>query len=1284
MSVILCLLIYTPAYAVIPAGSIEHTVTILSGEGRILKNKDETYIENHIKIDNLDELEEIDQMQYQVVDGENLKDMLDYSNCDGTIYTAAMNSNLIAKLKNIPSGERPLWREVAFIASTRVVNHFLSLIEASGIELTSGYTDYFDYLPTGIHQLLFFVPPSEEYSFSHFVDQDGNEFKPSDSVTRDLVLTPVYTTDEVVDTIDKTEETFHQVTYLPGEGRIEYVKTHREWGYDDNGNRTWEDFCDGYREIDQFIDLVKDGKRANDRYDVIQSYAIYQWHDFPVAFNLLLKKEADCVEYLNDKDLYGAITELDESITIANKYMFSSPYYYQENVRPYSISLLAFLSNFTYNSKRLSDILIDQLGDLEDAYLNWDSYTDEEKDEFITGCIDTITQFENTARNFVNLYYSYMTPSDQKSYRFSGTDLEDWVRDDVYTIYYETDELNRASLYDGFSPTNKVVFVPPEGYEFDHFEDQNGNVYDPKTLVTEDLVLTPIFRELHEYHLTYTKGEGELRLLYKYSPYYDGAYHSTVLSNQSLDELSIRSWRGNYTYTRETDGELETMSSSDYMYLVNLRGTSEYESYTARDNYERLSSYSDGSNLWFIPPMNKIFDHFEDENGDVWEPGTELTKDTIVTPIYRDIMADALITVETEDNSDEAMQVYVNRDLHKYLSENGFDITDYEGTVFDYLNDKSSYVFNESDWEITEDGVITKYTGNLVQMLGIPDSINGITVTEISTHAFDDLFERTKENQENPNYYDEYDYLRNITSVWVPKSVTNLTDGLNLDKMVEIASEGEVNKADAEFIKQLFIQVQLDEAAEEGMSDEELAQLREQLNESISISIDTYGTNDCTPFAFLPYSYIVVDPQNKTYKSIGGNLYDKNLKRMYYATILNKAELSYAQDYSWGTELPKSLEYVSAFTTYNAYDDENYMSLTHVYGTPQMNYYYAAMTMHDLSTDEAETEPIVSSMYLSQYFVTTEGENIKDYLSDLFRTLFADGSMSEEEIIAELEETYRYMIYEVDEPYTIDQIGTISQSSPFNAKLNTVDVYHAYSATLLNVPDRYVVPSPIEIDFHNPEKQSGHFYLRLKRGNIEVETVDANDSSKHLEASYTIYNSNGNEVATITATGEMDTVGYGNLTYGTYTVVQTTVENGYLRNTDIKTASITEDGELIQLTFSNHTTSGMYSVRIPKTIVLDGNTGTGSCVISVMGTIDSTRQITVTPEQATFSLEEQNATVDKKSLIEATIESNKTKWLSSDLSETDWSSTVWNISAPLTAGCWYGRTNIIIQIKEKE
>ena len=110
--------------------------------------------------------------------------------------------------------------------------------------------------------------------------------------------------------------------------------------------------------------------------------------------------------------------------------------------------------------------------------------------------------------------------------------------------------------------------------------------------------------------------------------------------------------------------------------------------------------------------------------------------------------------------------------------------------------------------------------------------------------------------------------------------------------------------------------------------------------------------------------------------------------------------------------------------------------------------------------------------------------------------------------------------------------------------------------------------------------------------------------------------------------------------------------------------------------------NNLYSVRIPKAIVLDGKTGIGSCVVSVMGTIDSTRQITVTPEQTTFSLEELNATVDKKSPIEATIENDKTKWLSNELSATEWTASVWTLSAPLTAGRWKGQIQILISIKE--
>lgn len=1435
MSVILCLLIYTPAYAVIPQGSVEHTVTILPGNGKILKNKDETFIENtHIVLNDLNDLEEIVQMQYQVVDGENLKDMLDYSNCDGTIYTATFNSSMIAKL-NINNSLRPRWREVGFITSTRVVNHLLSLVEAAGYEFTSNYTDYYSYLPTGIHQLLIFIPPEEGYNFSHFVDQDGNTFDLNDSVTRDLILTPVYTTDDVEDMLDKTEEVFHQIKYEAGEGTIEYVKTHRDW--DEKVN-----YCDGYREIDCFYDIVKDSKKINDRYDVIQSYAIYQDHDFPVAFNLLLKKETDCVEYLNNRDLYGAINELDESIDIASKYMFSSPYYYQEEVRPYSISLLAFLSNFTYNSQRLSDILINLLDDLIDAYLNWNSYTDEEKDEFIAECIETITAFENTARRFVDLYYSYMTPSDEKLYRFSGTNLEYWVRDDVYHIYHESDEVDRSLFYDGFWPTNKVVFVPPDGYEFDHFEDQYGNVFDPDTLITEDLVLTPIYKELHEYHLTFTKGEGSLRLYYRA---YNEEANRTESFNDPVDELSIKLWRGKYTCEFDKHGEAYTASSNSSYTEMGLEphGITLEESLYARSYWDQITAYGDNTYYLFIPPDNCVFDHFEDENGEVWEYGTELTKNTVVTPVYRSTLIDATINVVTEDNSNEEFDITLLRSF-KNTMEEIYDKGDYDGTLLEYLNDKQSYHFDESDWVIAADGTITDYTGELVQMLGIPDTVNGIKVTGVATDAFASLYDRYLESYDGP-YQSEaaYDYYSSVMALWIPKTVTQFSEGIDNEKLMNQYKENLYNGI-------------REGLASQGKTEEEIETLLAYYEDIISLTVEESGNNNCTPFVYLPLAYAVVEEGNKNYVSRGGSLYDKDFKTLLFLSCAMRLDNLgyYYSNYEYeniGLEIPRKVEKISAFATFNAvyqeyggyfpvyaygdtnfenyfsylvmelhYPEENFIEnlcqekfgksyeeivqIISTYNDPpddmwtsfeeyeqrafsdareaglmddegeptvpipeiaafilpyymewldnNPEYYLTELGLQfnmykdgivDVETDEylvseseafaykkayieehsdgsftldqdgefipnfteAEMEEIQAKLQimeeqdvlnleetreglmiaysLASFIMVTNPENAEAAKGPFLELLHAiDPEMSEEEIEDNLE--FFNIIVQANTSFDgqINKYGKVSQTNPFKTSLNFYDSY-TYTAYLTDIPDRYVTPNTVEIKPAD-EKYTGTIYLRLKRGNIEIETVDANNSSKHLEASYTIYDSNGNEVATITATGEIDAVGYGNLTYGTYTVVQTTVENGYLRNTDVKTASITEDGEIIRLTFSNHTTSGMYSVRIPKTIVLDGNTGIGSCVVSVMGTIDSTRQITVTPEQATFSLEEQNATVDKKSPIEASIESNKTKWLSSDLSETEWSSIVWNISAPLTAGCWYGRTNIIIQIKEKD
>ena len=1432
MSIVLCLLIYTPAYAVIPNGSVEHTVTILSGNGKLLKNKDESFVDNHIKLDDLNSLEEAEQVQYQVVDGENLKDMLDYSNCDGTIYTASFNSNMIAKL-NIDNSLRPRWREVGFITSTRVAKHLLSLVEAAGFEFTSNYTDIYSYLPTGVHQLLVFLPNEEGYSFSHFEDQDGNIFKLNDPVTRDLMLTPIYTTDPVDDMIDKTEEIFHLIKYEAGEGTVEYVKTERDWDAGVN-------HCTGYREIDCFYDIVKDGKKINDRADVIQSYAIYQDHDFPVAFNLLLKKEDNCVEYLNNRDLYGAINELDESIEIASKYMFSSPYYYQENVRPYSISLLAFLSNFTYNSKKLSDILMDLLVDLQYAYMNWDSYPEESKNEFITKCTDTITQFENTARNFVDLYYSYTTPSDEKEYRFSGTNLEYWVRDDIYHLYHETDEFDRAVLYDGFWPTNKVVFIPPEGYEFDHFVDQYGNEFDPNTNITEDLVLTPVYRELHEYHLTITKGEGSLRLYYRV---YNEETNRTESFNDPVDELSIKLWRGKYTCEIDKHGEAYTASSNSSYTEMGLEphGITLEESLYARSYWDQITAYGDNTYYLFIPPDNCVFDHFEDETGAVWEYGTELTKDTTVTPIYKSTLVDTTINVVTEDNSNEEFDITLLRVFKNPLAE-AFDKGDYDGTFLEYLNDKQSYHFDENDWIIDENGFITDYTGELVKMLGIPDTINGITVTGVATDAFSSLYDRYLESYDDPHQSEAaYDYYSSAIAIWIPKTVTNFSEGITNEKTIE------------QYKEELYSNIR-SSLASQGKNEEEQETILRYYEDVISLTIEESGTNDATPLIYLPISYVVVEDGNKNYISRAGSLYTKDYSTLLYISCAAKLDnLGSYGSYTFetvGLEIPRKVEKISAFATFNAvYQEYSGFYPIYAYGNTTFQNYLSylvlklnfleenfiedlcmnkfGMTMQELeekinffynppddveeSFEEYEQraftdaqnaglfdengDPLVPvselAAFIIPYYMEWLDNNPEYYFTEfgLQFSMYNEGIMDVEtneylvseteafewqkayieshsngaitldqemnlipnftpeeqeqieaklQIIADqnslnLEETREGLIlaYSIasfvmitnpenaeaaKEPFLellhsispdmsqedieenleffnmlvqshpeyngqINRYGKVSQANPFITGINFYDTY-TYTAYLTDIPERYVTPETVEIKPAD-NMMSGTIHLRLKRGNIEIETVDSNDTSRQLEADYIIYDSEGNEVAKLSTTDGL-IAGYGNLTYGTYTIVQTSVENGYMRNTDVKTASIEEDGDVIRVRFENHTINNMYSVRIPKTVVLDGSTGVGSCVVSVMGTIDSTRQITITPEQATFSLEEHNAIVDKKSPIEATIASDKTKWLSSDLSETEWSSTVWNISAPLTAGCWYGRTNIIITIKEKD
>gem|GEM_PF-2396006 len=1445
MSVILCFLVFTPVYAIIPNGSIAHTVKILKGEGKILKNKDTTYngegVERYISLSSLDDLEEVEQVEYSVVDGENLKDMLDYSNCDGSVYTASFDDNLIAKLIDIPSDLRPKWRETAFITSTRVVNHYFSLIEASGLTLTSGYTDIAQYLPTGIKQLLFFVPPNEEYSFSHFVDQYGNVVTVNSSITKDLILTPVYTTEYVEDILDKTEEKFHQVRFLSGEGKIEYVKL----SYDSDN---YVGICDGYTEIDHFDDIVIDGQSYNFGYsnytydDVIQSYAIFQGHDFPVAFNLLQSKETDVVAYLNEQNLYDAIIELDDAITIASKFMFSSPYYYQENVRPYSISLLAFLSNFTVNNQTLSDILINLLADLEDAYLQWSSYTNEEKETFITECLNSIAAFENTANRFVSNYYSYMAPKDEKSYRISANRGDwgvGWGFRDINTIYYESVEVDRSLLYDYHGLSDKVVFIPPSrNYEFDYFIDQYGNVFDPTTPVTEDLVLTPIYKEIHEYHLTFTQGEGELRIMYKY---WDDDASQYEKINSSINSFSYKLWRGTYSYNLENNGFSITRESSSYTDSnLRLHGTNFDESILARSSYESLTYYNDYDHLWFIPPDNCVFDHFEDENGDVWEYGTELIKDTTVTPIYRSILVDSIVNVVTEDNSDEDFNLCILREYKKTL-EDVFDKGDYEGSLHEYLNDKNSYTFIEDDWEITEDGYITNYTGELIQMLGIPESVNGITVTGVATDAFESLYERYYENYTGPHQSEaQTDYYNNPIAIWIPKTITNFSDGIDNAEMVE------------QYKTQAFEYIR-EELSSQGKTDEEIETALAYYENIITVSIESTGHNNCTPLVYLPLCYTVVEKENRHYTSLAGSLYDKD-----YETLLSlscAARLDslnyYYNNYTLediGLEIPKSVKTISAFATYSAIKEDytGYYPI-YAYGNTNLenfieylvvdvtfpdenlidNFYLEkfektfneiqemivsfenppaeveqsfdeTMSIAFIAAQEAglvdengdplplvsydELIPFVLSYYASwldsypEYrfnefamMISTFVEGIFDpatneqLVSDdelfawqtTYIETYSDGAVtldSNGELVPNLTEEDKEEIQAITahiaaqndlnledskelicfcysittfvlvtnpenaaaarRPFSellsvlnpnattsqlqsywemfnmfvqtnteldgkINRYGLVNRASPFVSAFKDFDSY-SYIAYLTDVPDRYIQPNTVEIVPSDVSSRSGTIYLMLKRGGVDIVTYDENDNSVFLEATYSILDADNNVVGTIITRKDGTAVQLGNLTYGSYSVIQTSVEDGYSPNISVERFEITEDGDLIHLSFSNTKVQTLYSVKIPKTVILSGQNGLGVCTISVIGKLQNNQSVTVRPITSTFNLIEQNASVDIKAPIAATVTQTKSVWTSSDLSEDTWSSANVTISAPITAGAWKGILGIEI------
>lgn len=106
------------------------------------------------------------------------------------------------------------------------------------------------------------------------------------------------------------------------------------------------------------------------------------------------------------------------------------------------------------------------------------------------------------------------------------------------------------------------------------------------------------------------------------------------------------------------------------------------------------------------------------------------------------------------------------------------------------------------------------------------------------------------------------------------------------------------------------------------------------------------------------------------------------------------------------------------------------------------------------------------------------------------------------------------------------------------------------------------------------------------------------------------------------------------------------------------------------------TQASTYSVKLPKTIILNGNDGNGAYRVSVKGNISGNQTVKVIPSSS-FTLSEQ-AVTDAKSDVTANVTQAKTAWTTSEINAADWTTQDASISAGITAGIWQGNLGFTI------
>lgn len=1202
MSVLMCFSSFSiPTFAVLPdtltERTNEYTVTINLGDGIIKTNTDETVKSNkklgreYTYIDaNPEDFIDISNIELTVREEETIKNRLDYSTTHAVDVGFVTYSDIYE------------WSNEAFITSTRVANSVL----CQGLNTDFSFSDESlsselrgVIYPQNVTKAYLFIPDNRSMIFSHFVDQDGNPFNLNEPVTRDLILTPIYT-----DKITAEDDNFfgnkvHQVTILPGAGKIQEFIGDDKYLFSSSEDANDKDFKD----LDNLTFVVKDGD--TEFFDITTPYARLIYGDLELSENFLQDGYLKFDKYIDtstDKEFIEEFVKLVENSNtiwftdggIVNQ-MFSG-----EALRENGYSLLFLLSSWAviYGKDETSS---ENLSDILSKFEKYDELSETEKAELKKKTKDTLNAFKSEWDSFVN-----------SEIMNCGTNYL-FVSDVKYKGY-----ISNSHIYGDRHADKCIRLRTPISnhyyYVFSHFVDQDGNIFNFGDPVTKDLVLTPI--------------------------YYD-----------EWDPRAVTSVVGQVSVTTEDNSDEAFNLSINREYINSFHSIKNYNNNSIEKSL-LLSAFS------------------EDElNG-------EIEKDEFIRRFSEYSISEDDIIVD----------------------ENGY-VQEYLLPIYQYLQNKASYSFNPDDWEINSNGIITKYNGEF-GLIGIPENINGIEVTSIATSTFANLYNKFLDSYEGYNSEAAVSYYENNCAIWIPSTITQLNNGIGdyaLEAFISSALQGAESDEDKDYI----------------------------LNLSQFFNVSYEGIDDCTPFVYLPHSYIVVDSDNPNYASLGGSLYNKRLSELYYMSFTTSDAASYIINTEQGIELPSSIHTVSAFANYSPYYNSfdgffhfngqditfnSYCSSITLDMLSMYEHYYEIGIQQGMSEDElaayledtvgtasrdeatemsnsklddlANANFFACAHYLS--IITSSSnkaavtESIRVSLTDFLGTAYPD--MREEDISEQVEEIINMFVME-DNLITgkINKTGTVSNSKDYNTTFLKWDEY-AYSVSLENIPNRYKSVNTQTLIPSNESRRQVTFNLELKKGNVRVVSKSLKDTSLFLNSTYQIIDRNGDVIANISSLSDGTKAALNDLPYGEYTIVQTKVENGYALATS-QTFSITEDGQLIELEFLNDKSS-IYSVKVPKKIILNGSDGTADITVSVRGNISPTGKISVIPA-APLILYEQ-ASIDKKNNVISSISITQSVWTSDNISLNKWSDAVWHISAPITAGIWQGRIPIIIKIESTE